>query len=275
MPRRSDHEDRIAAGSGIHTTAAEAYERYLVPAIFAPWAAFLVDLAAPRLDEYVLDLACGTGAATRFVALKTRRVVGVDTDPAMLEIAQRQRSPEGCTIEWRCGDACRLTFEDRTFDLCLCLQGLQHFSERAAALAEIRRVLKPSGRLVAAVWAAISDMPGLFAVAQSLEARKLDATPFMRPCALGNGAELGALVRSARFSNVEVQTYEKPAFFASVEAFLQALSAGSSASRQAFAQIPGGEWSGFVDEVDRRLSTFVSSDGLVFPYRSHVVVATP
>ena len=70
--------------------SAAAYERYLVPAIFAPFARSLVALGAPAAGERVLDLACGTGIVARHVAPLVApggRVVGVDVNAGMLAVA--------------------------------------------------------------------------------------------------------------------------------------------------------------------------------------------
>ena len=65
----------------------------------------------------------------------------------------------GATIEWREGDAIALALPDGAFDLVLCQQGLQFFSDRAAALREMRRVLTDSGRVVLSVWQALQRHP--------------------------------------------------------------------------------------------------------------------
>jgi SAM-dependent methyltransferase len=257
------------------TAAAEAYEKYLVPPVFGPWAEFVVRLAEPQRGERVLDVACGTGAATRFAAQRAGQAVGVDIASGMIEVARRHREPDNCVIEWRCGDACDLDFADAAFDLCLCLQGLQHFSERERALKQMRRVLKPSGRLVAAVWARIEDTPGLDAVRLALEADQIDASAFRRPFALGDPDALEAMVRRSGFSSVVVRLHERSACFTSVEAFLVALSVGSAASRVALQQISRDRWSAFSAHVQQRLAAFVRPDGLIFPYRAYVVFARP
>ena len=95
--------------------SAEVYERDLVPAIFRPWAAALVDLAAPRAGERVLDLCCGTGIVIRTVLerIEGGRLVGCDFDPAMLSVAASV-----CPgVEWLEGNALALPFADQTFDL--------------------------------------------------------------------------------------------------------------------------------------------------------------
>jgi ubiquinone/menaquinone biosynthesis C-methylase UbiE len=62
---------------------AEMYKRYLVPAIFAPWAAILVEKAGLEEGERVLDLACGTGVVARLSAQQfgpTGKVIGLDNN---------------------------------------------------------------------------------------------------------------------------------------------------------------------------------------------------
>ena len=84
---------------------AQAYEELFVPALFAQWAPMMVDLADLREGQRVLDVACGTGVAARAAADRvggSGAVVGVDLNPAMLEVARRVR-PD---IEWRQGDVC-------------------------------------------------------------------------------------------------------------------------------------------------------------------------
>lgn len=69
----------------------EAYQRYLVPIMFAPWARHLVDLVAPRTGERVLDVACGTGVVARGAATKVGdegTVVGLDVNDGMLQVAR-------------------------------------------------------------------------------------------------------------------------------------------------------------------------------------------
>ncbi len=64
----------------------------MVPAIFRPWAEFVVGLAAPKPGEHVLDVACGTGIGARIAAemvAPNGKVVGLDIDPGMVEIARR------------------------------------------------------------------------------------------------------------------------------------------------------------------------------------------
>jgi ubiquinone/menaquinone biosynthesis C-methylase UbiE len=77
----------------------ELYERYLVPAITSLWAAELIDRAAPRPIDRVLDIACGTGAVPRLAAerVATGRVVGLDLNPGMLKGSRTSVATTGGT----------------------------------------------------------------------------------------------------------------------------------------------------------------------------------
>src|SRR5919202_168929 len=94
-------------------TAPENYERYFVPAIGAPLAAELLDVAALRPGERVLDIACGTGIVTRLAAERVGAdgaVAGVDINPGMLGVARSAGPPE-LGIDWHEAGAEALPFQ--------------------------------------------------------------------------------------------------------------------------------------------------------------------
>jgi ubiquinone/menaquinone biosynthesis C-methylase UbiE len=96
-------------------TAAEIYEEYLVPAIFEPWARVLLDRAAPRPGERVLDVACGTGIVARLAADKvgtSGNVLGIDMNAGMLAVARKIAGTAG--VEWKEGNATALPLPDGT-----------------------------------------------------------------------------------------------------------------------------------------------------------------
>jgi ubiquinone/menaquinone biosynthesis C-methylase UbiE len=138
---------------------AEAYERMFVPALFAQWAPLVVDIARVADGQRVLDVACGTGVATRAAADRvgpTGSVVGLDLNPAMLEVAAGTRSD----IEWRQGDATALPFGDEEFDAVLCQSALFFFPDVDAAVAEMSRVARPGGAVAVQTYASLDEQPG-------------------------------------------------------------------------------------------------------------------
>src|SRR4051794_19383401 len=130
------------------------YQEFLVPAMFTPFAESLVQQTGIGAGTRVLDVACGTGAASRAAARAGGAVVGVDLGEPTLAVARSFPVEDGTTaIDYRQGDATALPVEDDAFDVAICQQGLQFFPEKEAALREMRRALKPGGRLGVATWA--------------------------------------------------------------------------------------------------------------------------
>ena len=99
---------------------AEVYEQYLGGSIADPFTLVLLQHAAPKRDESVLDLASGTGSVARHVAplIGTEgRVVALDISPAMLAVGAARPRCGGTWIEWMEGDALSVPFPDQSFDL--------------------------------------------------------------------------------------------------------------------------------------------------------------
>jgi len=135
---------------------ARAYEELFVPALFAQWAPMMADLANLRAGHRVLDVACGTGVAARAAADRvggSGAVVGVDLNPAMLEVARRIR-PD---IDWRQGDVSELPFPGESFDAVLCQSALFFFPDLDQALAEMARVVRPGEVVVLQTYAVLTD----------------------------------------------------------------------------------------------------------------------
>jgi SAM-dependent methyltransferase len=137
---------------------AAAYEELFVPALFAQWAPMLVDLAAITEGDRVLDVACGTGIAARTAADsagESGSVVGLDLNPAMLEVAARIR-PD---IEWREGDVSEMPFEEGSFDAVLCQSAVFFFPDVDRAFSEMARVVRHGGVVAIQTYATLADQP--------------------------------------------------------------------------------------------------------------------
>lgn len=133
------------------STAAENYQRDFVPAIATPVSRDLLRAANLQRGERVLDVACGTGLISRLAAERvgpTGTVTGIDIASDMIGVAKAVAAPEGAKIDWQIADAASLPIADASVDVVLCQLGLMFMENRAAAIAEMRRVLVPSGRVV-------------------------------------------------------------------------------------------------------------------------------
>lgn len=201
-------EEELAAGRG--------YEGLFVPALFAAWSPHLVAGAGLAPGQHVLDVACGTGVLAR--AARTAvgpggRVVGLDPAPGMLAVAA-EVAP---ALEWVPGDAQDLPFPDRAFDAVVSQFGLMFVPDKARALAEMRRVLKPGGRVALAVWDAVSENPAYREVAALFDAEiGPEAGEAVRvPFSMGDRAAFLHLVEAAGFVDAEVETRREEARFPS------------------------------------------------------------
>src|SRR6056297_3227650 len=109
---------------------------------------FLASKCGASPGMAALDVCCGHGIVARALAAAGAEVTGVDFSPAMLEIA-RGAVPGVRFVE---GDAMALPFEDASFDAVAIGFGMPHVPDPPAAMAEVRRVLKPGGRFAYSVW---------------------------------------------------------------------------------------------------------------------------
>jgi ubiquinone/menaquinone biosynthesis C-methylase UbiE len=119
------------------------------------WRPWLAALATDRRPCSVLDVGCGTGTlAIEMARVPGVTVTGVDGDPEILTRARRKAGAEG--VEWREAMADALPAADGTFDTAVTSLLLHHLAPatKAAALAEMHRVLRPGGTLLVADWGA-------------------------------------------------------------------------------------------------------------------------
>jgi SAM-dependent methyltransferase len=257
--------------------AAHAYEQYMVPSLFGPWIDDVLALATLKSGERVLDVACGTGAATRVAATRVRpggSAAGLDIDPGMIEVArERSGSAEGPPIAWHVANALDMPFEDGAFDAVLCLQGVQFFPDRLAGFKEIRRVLTSSGRVAVSVWRTIDHCKGHAALAKVLERHGIDAQPARRPFSLGEADELAMLGHRAGFAGIKVDAVVKVMRFESPGDFVRILAAGAPSTRHALAKVSESQRQQIIAEVDAELQPYVDSSGLGLPYASHFLSA--
>lgn len=205
--RDADVETQGLAQFQLQGNVAERYERWIVPFVSGPMVPPLLDLADLRPGEQVLDVATGTGVLARLAARRVTpggTVTGLDLNDGMLNVARELPLPPGLTIEWRNGSALALPFHDGAFDVVLCQQGFQFFPDRMRALHQMRRVLRPTGRVALSVFTGPS--PYFMALRDSV-ARHVSAESaitFAAAFSLGAAEELRDLLKGAGFHDVLV-----------------------------------------------------------------------
>jgi ubiquinone/menaquinone biosynthesis C-methylase UbiE len=134
----------------------------------------------------------------------------------MIAIARAKPPSTGAaTIEYLVSPAAPLAVEDAGFDVVTCQQGLQFFPDRAAAIREMHRALKPGGRVAAAVWREIALQPCFAALDAALcECLPADqAEPYGAPFRWPKAAELADAFRDQGFAGVTVGEVRHPLTF--------------------------------------------------------------
>ena len=205
-------------------SVARAYDRGLVPVLFLPWARRLVAEHGPWAGRTVLDLATGTGVVARELADAVGpdgAVVAVDLNAAMLALARErcaggpQRADGTARVRFLESPAAPLALADASVDVAVCQQGLQFFPDRAAAAAELNRVLRPGGPLVVTTWLPVERCVFFGAVCASCEALGLDAVSAKMRVPFDHVAdgELPGLFEAAGFDAVrEVEQADEMVF---------------------------------------------------------------
>ncbi len=261
-------------------SAAEFYERFLVPSLFSPWASVFLDVAQPQQGERLLDVACGTGVVARAAASKVSSlgtVSGLDLDESNVAVARRVAEQEHLTISWHTGRAEELPFAQASFDLVVCQFGLMFFSDRSAALREMRRVLNARGRLVLSTWHDLDRHPFHQTLHETTLAR-LGISTVASVFSLGNPDQLCALVQDAGFHHVRVLHKSLTSYFPNVQEIVEFELGFDPARAPALRRLDRIDQQHVMDELRvelaGRLGQFVDDGALVLPMHAHLVTAT-
>jgi len=193
-------------------SAPKAYNEYLVPRVFEPWAHRLLDEVSLRSRDIVLDIATGPGTVARVAASRigpNGYVFATDISKPMLDLARSKAAPaRAARIEYLQSPAAPLPGSSAIFDAVFCQQGLQFFPDRLAALCEMRRVLKPGGCAAVAVWAGLERNPIFAAYHAALRAVACEelAVLMTAPFSWPDGVALKDAARQAGFAQVRLLT---------------------------------------------------------------------
>ena len=140
-----------------------------------PAAELLVEQAAPRAGEHVVDVGCGTGNAALLAAARGARVTGVDPALRLLEVARRQAAAEALDVTFLAGEAAALPLADKSTDVVLSVFGVIFASDAQAAAAELARVTADDGRILLTAWIPGGAISRMNQVAQEAVLRALGA----------------------------------------------------------------------------------------------------
>jgi ubiquinone/menaquinone biosynthesis C-methylase UbiE len=138
--------------------------------LLAPISQALIDRAAAKAGERILDIGCGCGATSIALAERVAPsgfVLGVDISVPMLSRA-RQLAPKKLPLDFALADATVYPFDPASFDLLVSRFGVMFFAEPAVSFANLRKALRPSGRVAFACWREPRENPWMMAPLQAV-----------------------------------------------------------------------------------------------------------
>ena len=179
----------------------------------------LLQAAAIASGERVLDLGCGNGASTREAARMAEpgEVVGIDLSAAMLTNARVRSAAAGLTnVTFVHGDAQVHDFEPESFDVIISNAGAMFFDDKVAAFSNLRRALRPGGRIALMAWQPLENNEWLTVLREALAMGRALPSPLVGmpgPFGLADREQVSALLLETGFTDVRFGDVREPSVF--------------------------------------------------------------
>jgi len=232
----------------------------------------MLELTLPRPGERVLELACGPGGPGLVAAERVApegEVVLSDVVPEMTSIAAARVEALGLTnVSTRVLDLERIEQPDGSYDVVLCREGLMLVPDPARAAREIRRVLRPGGRVAVAVWGPRERNPWLGVVFDSVSAQLGAPVPppgIPGPFSLEDSGTLAGRLSGAGLSDVVVGEFPVPLRAASFEEWWARACALAGPLAQRLASLPDGAAQAIRAHAREAISFYETPAGLEIP----------
>ncbi len=207
------------ADTKITFNAADDYERYMSVWSRAVGEKFLAWLDPPK-DARWLDAGCGTGAFSEMIVQRCapRSVTGIDPSAEQISFA-RNKIPG---VTFQVADAMSLPFDDGAFDIVVSALVLHFIPDRAKAIAEMKRVLRPGGIVAAYTWERTATAEFAPYAPMVHEIRTLGVDPTMSPLVPEQTPEgMQAALKAAGFADIVVSKIEADRTFPTFEDYWQ------------------------------------------------------
>jgi SAM-dependent methyltransferase len=247
--------------------------------LLQPVADILIDRARIKAGERVLDVGCGSGSTTFAFARAvgpSGHVMGIDISGPMLARA-REVTPKGAPVEFVLADATVHSFTPENFDLLASRFGVMFFADPAAAFGNIRKALKPGGRLVFVCWRAPTENVWAFAplmAARPFLPEQPPADPYAPgPFAFADSARLKGILESAGFKNVAIDKLDTVMHMAHTAADAARFSLTIGPLSRAAAELDDATRAKIVEKVTAALKPYETAAGVTPPAACWLVSA--
>ncbi len=232
----------------------------------------MLALSMPKPGERVLELACGAGGLGLAAAERVApggEVVLSDVVAEMTSIAASRADALGLSnVTTRELDLERIEEPDASYDVVLCREGLMFVPDPGRAASEIRRVLRPGGRIAIAVWGPRESNPWLGLVFDAVSAQIGKPVPppgTPGPFSLADSDKLARLLSDAELSSVVVSELPTPLRAGSFEEWWGRTSALAGPLTKVLASLPEGAAQALRARLQEAVRAYETPSGLEFP----------
>jgi SAM-dependent methyltransferase len=239
----------------------------------------LLQAAAIASGERVLDLGCGNGASTREAArmAEAGEVVGIDLSTAMLANARaRSVAAELTNVTFVHGDAQVHDFEPESFDVIISNAGAMFFDDNVAAFTNLRRALRPGGRIAMMAWQRLEDNEWLTVLREALAmGRDLPSPPVgvPGPFGLADRDQVSALLLETGFTDAGFGDVREPSVFGATTAEAYALMSDDGPTRGLLEDLSDADKATALDQLYAVIAAHETPAGVIFGSASWLIQA--
>jgi len=249
----------------------ERWRAFLEEAL-APVREWMIRELGPQPGDTLLELAAGagdTGFQAAAITGQADHLISTDLSPAMLEVARRRGAELGLgDVDFQLIDAERAELDTDSVDGVLCRFGYMLMADPAAALSESRRVLRPGGRLVLAVWG-IPERNPFFAATAAILARRGHLPPpgpgALSPFSMASPDRTRELLAAAGFCVVSMDEIAVRFFFRDIEQYLTFVADTAGPAALALRGLSQQEREEVKAQLKDAFGTFVTQRGYELP----------
>jgi SAM-dependent methyltransferase len=234
-----------------------------------------------QLHDHALDIGCGTGQTTREAARTAQAgsAFGVDVSAPAIERARELARADGLrNVTFEHANAQVHRFPPGRFDVAISRFGTMFFDDPVAAFANIRRALRPAGRLVMMVWQAHERNEWDVAIHQSLGAAEgpaAGASEGPDPFSLAGPPTVKEILQAAGFAGVAFTDVHEPVYYGPDVAAALDWVRGFTCTSEVLKRLDPAAAARTVERLREALATHMSDDGVWFNSRAWIVTARP